>query len=210
MEYLAIADPATTSVFGVLFVGWSELKQRLFIFDEIYERDTENTRLSILGPKMDEKAFSVADKWEGIYDPAERWFGENIIEHSKIPWAPCKKLPNHKNDGLSQIKDLYFSGRLYVHKRISWLHWEVQNYKKRKTRMGSYVIPNENDHLIDCLRYAVEYFNIDVRPDKPFFPVRRKTREEIDCERYGLSEVTDFKVTEVISEFDPLLEFPDW
>lgn len=187
MKFLAVADPATRSTFAGLFIAFNEKTQDMYLLDEIYERDTENTRVAVIGPLFDEKAFKWSGNWEAIYDPAEPWFPVNVRDHSKLEWVPAKKFADNKDHGFSQIKDLYFSGKMHVHESLFWVHEEISKYKKIKNRQGNYSLPKHDDHLIDCLRYVVEWFGVDIKAvEKGEFPVAKLTREQELAQEFGL------------------------
>lgn len=208
MRFLAVADPATRSTFGALFIAFNDMTQDMYILDEIYEKNTENTRVAVIGPRFDEKAYRWGNQWEAIYDPAEPWFAVNVRDHCRLEWVPAKKVPDSQDHGFSQIKDLYFAGKMHVHKSVVWLHEEVTKYKKIKNKQGNYRFPNVDDHLIDCLRYAVTWLDVDVKPQKDSSRVlrMRPTRDQKLKAMFGIEEPKDEEEPDMWDPFGETLD----
>lgn len=158
-EYVNIFDPGSTTCFGSLIGVMNKKDKRVFILDEIYERDQRKTTTGQIYPRAIEKRRNVQaydDYWEVQYDHAAAWFYNEVVDQFDEAMTPCTKDMKDKENKLSLIKDMLLNRKLFISKRCLWLLWEMSHY--RKDDKGK--IPKENDHLIDCLRYflnAVQY-----------------------------------------------------
>lgn len=166
VEWCVIADPAVSSVFGVLFVAWLPNEGEFYVLGEMYVRDSQLARTSLICPDIQRVCLgwhNDVDAWRAVYDHAESWFAENANDFCDLAWFPCEKPSSDKHEGLSQVRDLYMAGRFYVSDEVFYLHEEAVAFVKKKNRDGVWVYPNKNVHLLDCLKYGVRYLGVVVK-----------------------------------------------
>ncbi len=167
LDWFCITDPGSTTCFAVLLGCINPYTKHLFIMDEIYEVDQENTTVRSIYPRIDAKMAelfpysSVEDDWCKVYDEAAAWFSTEVMHQYGVYFMPTAKHMNKKEHGLSLIKDQLIHGLVSISDRCKKLKWEIQNYVKD----GKGNIPKRNDHLIDCWRYlnaAANYNMVEV------------------------------------------------
>lgn len=198
-EYYCVFDPASSSCFGVLLLAMHKVDKRVFILDEIYERDQrETTTRKIIDRARDKwrAIYGMDDVWTLPYDFAAAWFENEAHDiYPELTLEPCEKDiatrgEDRKEIKLSMIKDMLLNDKLYIAKECKWMIWEMVNY--RKDDKGK--IPKENDHLIDCLRYGLNAMMYD-----PTF-VRIKNLVDNERRGYKLGEDSDKEVFNTLSE----------
>lgn len=174
------ADPATSSVFAVLFSAINKYTREVIHLDEIYE-----TKLSLMSSrpilaaviKILNSIDPDTDNWVFTRDEAAAWFMNEILDLTKsdIYFAATTKSKNDKGDGLSLIKD-QINAKLWKRtEKCIKLDWEMKNYIKDDKG----AIPKKNDHLIDSMRYtngADNYSHVpeDVEDDSLFKPLEKR------------------------------------
>lgn len=153
LEFIAVADPAAATTFGVLFVCINTYKRIVYAVDELYESDQSRMSVGAIGKRIIDKRNEIAPdaEWLMVYDEAATWFANEMLDKFGEGFQPTSKASKSKEDGLSLIKDLLLNKKLIISDRCVKLFWEMDNYYKDKTGK----IPKVNDHLIDCLRYAL-------------------------------------------------------
>lgn len=164
LEWFCIADPGTTTRFGVLFGCLNPYTKQLYILDEIYEGDQRETSTLTMYPKIVEKAMGLHGNWETWlkgYDEAAAWFSNEVLNRYGIYFQPTDKNNNKKEVGISLIKDLLVFNKLVMSDRCVNLFKEMTDYAKDDKgeipkRKGIY------DHLIDCLRYTLSLLNYTI------------------------------------------------
>lgn len=160
LEWVIIADPALVSTFGVLLVAYHRFYNRLYIVDEIYEHGPTNCTTSAIWPKIEHKIMLHSQncnishsRLSALYDSAETWFAAEVNALGGLSFTPTVKQKNKDINGLPQINEIINSGNLIYCEDC--LNFEQEMSKYKKDEKGN--IPKKNDHLIDCLRYAVIY-----------------------------------------------------
>ena len=89
--------------------------------------------------------------WRFIADEAESWFRNEMVDRFRVYFEPTQKSLKRKEEGISQIKDIFLNNRIVASDRcVKWL-WELMHY--RKDKHGK--IPKKNDHQIDNTRYLL-------------------------------------------------------
>jgi len=170
MTWQCIADPASMSVFGVLFRAIHPYTKVIYRLNCLYV----DTPSEMTSRSMWDKIFKIImeinpriEDWDLIYDEAASWFANemlDIFEDEQIDntWVPSEKYKNKKEYGINLIREQMLMGKYIVTDRCKKLIWEVENYiKDDKGR-----IPKENDHLIDCDRYGDQLFDYSIRREK--------------------------------------------
>ena len=167
MDWFCVADPGSTTCFAVLFGCINPYTKTLYILDEIYETNQENTTVRSIYPRIDNKMMefyprsSVEDDWCKIYDEAAAWFSTEIMHQYGIYFIPTAKHMNKKEHGISLIKDQLIHKLVKISDRCKKLNWECMRY----TKNDKGEIPKRDDHLIDCWRYlnaAANYNMVEV------------------------------------------------
>lgn len=163
LKWYCIADPGTTTCFGVLFAAINPFTKEIYILDEIYETDQKKTSVRLVGSQIIEKKEELhhdSGDWFNGRDLAASWFENEMLDLADLKglepndhvFVGIDKRANAKDQHLSIIKDALLDKKLIISDRCVKLFWEMENYvldDKGK-------IPKENDHLIDCLRYLIE------------------------------------------------------
>lgn len=167
LEWFCIADPGSTTCFAVLFGAINTYTKKVYLLDEIYEKDQRQTTVREIYPRMDHKMMefypnsSVSDDWCKVYDEAAAWFSGEVMNQYGVYFAPTQKSANKKEHGLSLIKDQMIFDLIVISDRCKNLIHEVESYATDD--QGN--IPKKNDHLIDALRYlnaAANYNMVEV------------------------------------------------
>lgn len=183
LEWYDVYDPAQNSVFACLFAAINKYTGQIFIFDELYERDNENTGAVDMwnrSKKIKERLFDYPERWIGVYDEAEAWFYNDLDRnHILEPWEnlePTHKRLRDKKEDMSTLKDLFSSrSRIFIASSCIHLIWEIENYATNSD--GEY--KKKDDHLIDCLRYLIAAADFEVLE----YPEPEDLLEELDKNR---------------------------
>lgn len=163
LEWVWVADPGSTTVFGMLFAAFNPYTGKLYILDEIYAKDQKDTSVGIIVPRGETKAISLYpnsnlhDDWIKVADEAAAWFITECLNRYNIYFSPAEKWRGTKEDGLSLIKDQLLHNAVAISDRCENLATEMRKYAKD----DSGKIPKRDDHLIDCFRYL----NLAIRYD---------------------------------------------
>lgn len=161
LQWFITADPGVASTFAVLFGCLNPYTKEWFILDEIYE--TEQSKMSVeqIGRRIKERSNDIQSRhdWFCVYDEAETWFSNEMLDRYQESWAPTHKAWRKKEVGLSLLKDVMLGNKIWISSRCSKLFWEMDNYYKDKNNN----IPKKDDHLIDCLRYMLDaaYYSLN-------------------------------------------------
>lgn len=165
-EYYTVFDPGSASCFAVLLLAMHKNDKRVFVLDEIYEKDQRETTSRKIVERAREKWRAIRayeSDWGLHYDNAAKWFENEVWDiYPELTLEPCEKDigtrgEDRKDVKLSMIKDMLIFNKLTVAKECIWTIWEMVNY--RKDEKGK--IPKGNDHLIDCLRYGLNAMGYD-------------------------------------------------
>lgn len=160
LEWFVVADPGTTTCFAVLFGCINPYTKRVYILDEIYEKDQRQTSTRNMFPRLHlitgqlYEGSSIDDDWNKTVDEAAAWFINEVMDQYGVYFNPTAKYVNKKENGISLIKDLLLTGLVEISDKCPHLFKEMQEYCKDEN--GE--IPKKkgvNDHLIDCLRYLL-------------------------------------------------------
>jgi hypothetical protein len=203
LDWYCIADPGSTTCFAALFAAIHPYSRKVYIVDELYEKDQQNTSTRRIYPKMDHKMMEfypnsdVNDDWFKVADEAAAWFMVEAMSQYNTYFAPTMKHMNKKEHGLSLIKDMLIHQVVVISDRCRNLVDEMEKYAKDSK--GN--IPKSNDHLIDCFRYllgasnynmveVMERLKKDNDTDRRFFTIKEDSQEynkEKDW-TFGISE----------------------
>lgn len=179
LDYYIIADPATSSTFGVLFAAINRTSNNIYLVDEIYEKSRKLMSTNPITQRILNRIKNIAplkdinDDWYKAYDDAGAWFANEAQSQFNHNWFPAQKWKGDKEEGLSLIKDcLLTEGTMFISSKCINLFDEMSAYAVDDK--GN--IPKINDHLVDCLRYLLIVSNYDFqkitereRKDSDFF-----------------------------------------
>jgi len=188
LDWYCTADPASSSVFGVLFTAINRYTRMVYHVDELYISDTRETSTRKMWKQIYKKLLKWnpgIDEWNYTYDEAAKWFQLELLDITEMEFGQgngiffdkTEKSKNKKEDGISLIKDQMLFGFWICSEDCENLQFEVLNYIK--DRNGK--IPKENDHLLDCMRYtnASDYYS-HVPSDAP-----KDNRDEEEKPRFA-------------------------
>lgn len=203
-EFYSVFDPGTTACFANMIIAMNKYDKRVFILDEIYEKDQrETTSYKMFKRSWAKwsKIHAYDDDWNLVYDNAAAWFENEIYSYEEFEGfslEPCEKDIGSRGDSkkeakLSMIKDMLLKGKILISENCVNTIFEMVNY--RKDEKGK--IPKENDHLIDCLRYFLNA--VGYEPDFVTIPVKK-----VD-ERRGYSIESDYYEATIPRDYSTLL-----
>jgi hypothetical protein len=159
VELYNVNDPATSSVFGSLFIGYRREAGQILFLDEIYGTDKNETHTGAVVETIKHKISpfeSNLDKWSIVYDDAEAWFGNELLHEHNIVASPAGKAAVIKEEGFSLFKSLLLKkNSVIISEACENLIKELENYIMLN---GKY--PLSGDHLIDCVRYFLNYAQV--------------------------------------------------
>lgn len=157
------ADPAGATCFAILFVAINPYSKKVYVLDEIYEKDQNRMTVKKIGREIIEKRDDLVGRalpWRGGYDEAATWFVNEWIDcfPDEEALEPTHKASNDKMAGLSLIKDIMLENLLVISDRCVNFFKELENLQKDKNGK----IPKKDDHLIDDFRYilAAEFYEL--------------------------------------------------
>lgn len=171
LEWILWADPAGASCFAVLFLAINPYSRRIYLLDEIYEKSQADMTVGQIGRRLLGMRADLMDmpevEWRQGYDEAETWFANEMLDVFSEHFEPSQKAKSDKISGLALIKDALVEGLVTFSDRCVNLYWEMENY--RKDQNGKII--KANDHLIDCLRYALDAANYTTKDSPEPIPV---------------------------------------
>lgn len=182
LKWFTICDPGTSSCFAVMFACYNPFTSQLFILDEIYEKDRKKTDTNSIWPRITsiEQKLYPGGKFRRIYDEAALWFQREVQANYRENLSPTDKYHRNDENDVGLIKSLMAEpDHFLVSNTCKNFVWELENYVTDER--GRY--PDDNDHLIDCLKYLVHAASIkfinDIykasidRGEVDFFPKNR-------------------------------------
>lgn len=193
-EFLCSCDPATSSVFGVLFSAIHKYTREVFHLRELYidsTKETSSRRMwNRIKPILTE-IHPIIDDWTLVYDEAAAWFQNEIMDitDGDVYFQPTQKKTKvslKKEYGISLIKDQMAFDFWYISNKCSKTIWEVINYMKDDKGR----IPKINDHNIDNMRYinAANYYTV--------IPSSKQEKAKSDKRFYTMAQdYAEFKAT---------------
>lgn len=160
LEWFCVADPAGASTFAVLFAAINPYSKNVYLLDEIYEQRQEEMTVARIGARIIQKTKALyKGDWRFIYDEAEAWFANEMLEQYQINFEPTQKAKHDKTTGLSLIKDVMLANKWQVSEYCQKWFWEADNYQKDNE--GRLI--KKHDHLLDCSRYLLgaSYYSLN-------------------------------------------------
>ena len=94
LRFYTVLDPATTSVFAVLFLAYNPKTSQIFFLDEIYESDRRKTDPRSMWTRIlalqRELVPNSSIKWRNYYDEAEAWFANDVMNNRLRGECRCR------------------------------------------------------------------------------------------------------------------------
>lgn len=155
LQWCLIADPGNTTCFALLFAAFNEYTGKLYLLDEMYVTNQNETSVGQIVPKAKLKAMElypnsdINDDWMKACDDAAVWFQTEALSRYGVYFSPAEKFRGTKEDGLSLIKDQLIHNLVKISDKCVNLADEMEKYAKDLNGK----IPKKHDHLIDCFRY---------------------------------------------------------
>ncbi len=173
LDYGYTNDPTAFIAFAV-----NPLAKEIYIYDEHYETRMLNCDIAQM---IKCKGFA---KERIRADCAEPKSNEDLRRLGVSRIMPSVKGKDSVLNGIAQIQEY----KIYVHPRCKNTFAELTSYcwKKDKGENGLNTPEDQNNHLMDAMRYAfydVKYF----RPTDPNAPRRKPTQEEYYRKNHGLN-----------------------
>lgn len=159
LDFYSAADPATSSVFAVLFAAINKYTCQFIILDELYERDRMKTGSVDMWRRsraVRAKWCKKVERWDNCYDEHESYFSRDLERYDEIERGenlePTSKQSRNKEEDLGIIKDLMLAkGRLMISEECVNLIEEIESAATDKNGK----IIKKKDHLIDDWRYII-------------------------------------------------------
>jgi hypothetical protein len=156
-------DPASTSVFGVVFFLFNPFTKKVMPVGEIYESRPENCTarkmFEAVNVKIEEFMKRGIKSVEMVYDNAAAWFRNEIndIDKQSTWWlAPCDKSRGLQGE-ISCWRGVQAHGYFTWTDATPKLRWEMENYiLDEKGR-----IPDKDDHNIQAGAYILKAMGFD-------------------------------------------------
>lgn len=197
-EWQKGADPGNASVFGGLFRVINPYTKKVYVLDELYEKDQAETSTSRMIPRFREKSAELCPnalahdvEWSQTYDEAATWFATEAMSSFEDHWTPTQKAQNKKDEGLSLIKDQMLHDLIVFSDRCVNTIREIEGYIRDKDGK----IPKGNDHCIDLLRYLNAAASCDLTPvPEPKAPDPDTQRRGYTMEEDMLAESDDYEL----------------
>jgi len=189
LEWYCVTDPGTTTCFAALFAAVNPYTKKIYILDEIYETDQNETSVRSIYPRLDAKmgefypTGDIDDDWFKVYDEAAAWFSAEVLHQYGTSFFPTQKHMHKKEHGLSIIKDTLLHDLVVISDRCTKLYWEAEQYAKDDK--GN--IPKMRDHAIDCWRYLIAAANYNMLEVLEII----KQRNDYDRRAFSLREEAD-------------------
>jgi len=193
-------DPGSSACFAVLFLAIHKYSRKVYALDEIYATSLAENSTSSIIEKTKEIINAImpdVDRWSAVYDSAALWFfNEHQTDHDTgLFLNKCEKDIKTKNNKISLIKDMILGNFFYMSDKCEKLFWEMTKYATDDKGK----IKKENDHLFDCLAYALNDMNYTKIPgerpltEQDFMKDRRKItiEEDLHNDRSGFYDDFD-------------------
>ena len=167
LNFYAIFDPGTATVFAVLFAAVNPYTNQIFIIDEIYATSKEEMNASAIWRTAKAKMEEICDyeeRWNLYYDEAAAWFpneiGQGLIPTSKLQYSKLR-MADEGRPGESVLNTIMEDkNKFVVSEGAKKFIWEMINYVVNEK--GEY--PRRDDHLMDGLFYFVQEARIIAKP----------------------------------------------
>lgn len=175
-KLIIACDPASTSVFGVIFGFWNEYSKKLIIFDEIYEDNASNMTARQIYKQIQEKIKPWKDKVrkiEWVYDEAAAWFLNEMSEVDKRVWLYKSNKSEFGIEGyINLVREIMNHDMIQITGNCVKWWWEHENYQK--DAKGRLV--DKDDHLINATQYLCGHLGLDFNSKNEPKMIQREER----------------------------------
>lgn len=154
-------DPASTSVFAVVFFLFNQFSKKVIPVGEIYESRPEMCTARKINGVVNNKIKEFKDlgvrSVEMVYDSAARWFRNEISDIDASWWlSPCDKSSGLQGE-ISCWRGVLSHGHFVWTDAVPKLRWEMENYiLDEKGRLK-----DENDHAWQAGAYILKAMGFD-------------------------------------------------
>lgn len=158
IEFGVIADPASSSCFGVLFCAFDKYSSTVYYLGELYEKRQENMTARKMWARIKVKCEDLKipmERAQFIYDEAASWWRNELNEllrGTSLVWLPSRKKEIGKEDGIALMKDMFMQAKCVISDDCEHFVWEAKN-AHLVSKMGILVPKKADDHLLDPARY---------------------------------------------------------
>ena len=152
MEYYCIVNPGTTRPMGVLFAAFDHYTKKVYILDEIFQKNPQKTSVNLIVPqilKIMDNFGPERDDWNLFYNQNQPWFGEDSLNNFSLFFSP---ISQKKEDGISTIKDMLNHNSIVISDTCTHLQQEIEDFVAKDNGK----LPMTGDRLINCIRYFVK------------------------------------------------------
>lgn len=189
-QFYQIIDPATSSVFGGLFIFHNPYTGRVRVMDELYEEDLKNVGITKVFPKIRQIAADLtgsdnfAGLWYPVYDEAALWAANEIMDNYNVAYVATSKAVMSQEGGISIMKYLFTKNLIEISDRCNNFIEEILGYK----RDGNGQIKKGlcADHNIDCISKGEL-----ISTTKGQIPIEDIKVGDLVYTNLGIDEVTD-------------------
>ena len=154
-------DPASTSVFAVVFFLFNPFSKKVIPVGEIYEARPEYCTARKIRDSVQSKLDGFKSRGiksiEMVYDSAARWFRNEISDIDETWWlAPCDKSQGLQGE-ISCWRGVLSHGHFQWTDATPKLRWEMENYiLDEKGRL-----PDKDDHAWQAGAYILKAMGFD-------------------------------------------------
>lgn len=176
-------DPGSTSVFAVIFVVFNPYSKKMYLVDEIYEKDHEQMTARKIWDKTQEKL----KRWRNlganiayVYDEAAAWFRSEIYEYDREVDLIQSSKSQYGVDGYINVVRHVMTAELFnITEDCKEMRSELEKYEKDENGK----IPKKDDHLINAFQYVLGFLgftpdNIEEPKETPWIEEKRGIRIE--------------------------------
>jgi hypothetical protein len=146
-------DPASTSIYGVLFALFNPYSKKIIVIDEIYESEPSKMTAKEINKAIKEKLKPYKDKVKTInycYDEAAAWLKNEMGEVAPDVWLIPSQKARFRVDGyINLVRAVLNAELLSFNGECKSFIKEHEEYSKDDNGR----IPKRDDHLVNCLHY---------------------------------------------------------
>lgn len=167
-------DPASTSVFGCVFILFNPYSKAMIVFDELYVTKPTLMTAREVHNAVSEKLEQLRGKVKSVefaYDEAAAWFRNEMIEvNPKWHLSPSEKSEFGVDGYIALVRAVMNHGLLTICAECPKLIWEMENYIKDEKNK----IPKVNDHNINALQYGLGHLGLNLDELLEKIPIPRE------------------------------------
>lgn len=180
-------DPASTSIFGVVFAFFNPFTKKIIVFDEIYESDPSRMTARAMNLAINEKIKPWKDKVRDIdfiIDEAAVWYSNEMseIDSSKF-FTPSQKSRFGIDGHINLVRAIFNKDLVSVCKGCIYFIKEHEEFSKDDNGR----IPKGNDHLVNGFWYLCASLGLDLNE------LEEPKEKEDDRRAYKIDEEIEFE-----------------